>query len=487
MSSPVAALIRGAWHSSGHSLRRIPEGSALFHSLQSGRLGRDFRNPQPVGQGGFGTVFKAESNVDDCCYGLKLIPLKLRNEEAIENTMQNWSGKTIFEKLQGCDSPHVLRYFDFWGEEPSLDEISHEEADDIIQIYQQNSAGCSRFKIPTYSCQHSNLDNEEGMPDGFSWIKGPSMAESDRENWSLQCQGSEEDASDERHNIVLVVQLEFCDGVKLSSWLQEPGLRDVLSRGSVDGALALFRQLLLALRSLHSKGVVHRDLKPDNLFVASHGCLKVFDFGLAQLQSPKANTPMQLQSQKANTMSTQKGLSLGMEFTTIGTPGYAPPENCEINASETDSSADVYSAGVILVELLLAAIRGPAWSTNMERTLALEHLRGCRSRFTQTVLPEALHTSAVPEWLRQIVTDMVLPSACDRPQASEALEQLYAGTSAMQRHNPYVGTRLTPASPAYAGLWGFLPNLPTLAVRRCPYIGFFMHHSPSCTREMAQL
>lgn len=478
MSSPVAALIRGLCQSSGQSLRRIPEGSALFHSLQSGRLGHDFRNAQPIGQGGFGTVLKAESNVDDRCYGLKLIPVKLRNEERIENTLQNWSGKMIFEKLQRCDSPYVLRYFDFWGEEPSVEMLPNEDADCVVEEGQRSSRKSLRWDMPASSCQQSMVVSEQGLPDGFSWV-GLTDSESKCESDSLQRQRSDEHGPDDRHDVVLVVQLEFCAGVQLSSWLQEPGLRDALSRRSLDGALALFRQLLWALRALHSRGVVHRDLKPDNLFVAPYGCIKLFDFGLAQLQSPKGKTSVQLQSPKSiPATSCQDGA-----FTAVGTPGYAPPENCNQKPSGTDSSADVYSAGVILMELLLAAVKGPAWSTSMERMKGLEAIRG--SRLARPVLPEDLCTSTVPEWLKYLVTDMVLPHACHRPQVSEALEQLYAGTSAMHRHNPYVGTRLTPLAPAYTGLWGFPSNFPTLSVRRCPYIGFFMHHGSSVSPQMA--
>lgn len=480
MSSPVAALIRNVCQSSGHSLRRIPEGSALFHSLQSGRLCHDFQNTQLVGQGGFGTVLKAQSNVDNRCYGLKLIPVKLSNEERIENTMQNWSGKEIFEALQRCDSPYVLRYFDFWGEEPPEEMKQSEDADCAVEEGRCSSIKSLRLEIPTSSCQQSFVGSEEGLPDHFSW----DLTEAPGSNCESVCaerQQSEERARDKCHNVVLVVQLEFCDGVKLSSWLQDPGLRDALSRGSVDGALALFRQLLQALRVLHSKGVVHRDLKPDNLFVAAHGCIKVFDFGLAQLQSPTAKASMQIQSPKLTGTPSRHGI----EFTAVGTPGYAPPENCNQKASEADCSADVYSAGIILMELLLAAIKGPAWTTSMERMKALEDVRGIGSRLARAVLPEVLCTPDVPHWLRHLVMDMVIPHAGHRPRASEALDQLYAGTSALHRHNPYVGTRLTPASPAYTGLWGFPSNFPTANVRRCPYVGFFMHHGSPINPQMA--
>lgn len=483
--SQFAALIRTACHSSSHSLRRVPEGTALAHSLQSGRLAHEFRNPQAVGQGGFGTVLKAQSNEDDCCYGLKLIPMKLRNSETVDSTKQNWSGKKIFEQLQRCDSPYVLRYFDFWGEELASGVTFGQHAADVsdgIHVEPTQAAyvadgihtdeiSCSRVESSTYS-QHSSIYSEEGLPDGFHWDsrQRAAIAECKYEADSLQCQRSPQNALDEGHEIVLVVKLEYCNGVKLSSWLQDVASRDALSRGSVDGALALFRQLLWALSSLHSKGIVHRDLKPDNLFVAPHGCIKLFDFGLAQLQSPsKPSATLEPAVQSHDAV-----------FTAIGTPGYAPPEHCmtptKHKINETDSSADIYSAGVILLELLLAATKGVAWSTSMERIIALEDLRGSRSRFARAILPDALQRSDVPGWLRQLVTDMVLPRACDRPRASKALEDIYAGTSAMHRHNPYVGTRLITASPAYTGLWGFAPNFPPVCVRRCPYIGFFTEH-----------
>ncbi len=87
-------------------------------------------------------------------------------------------------------------------------------------------------------------------------------------------------------------------------------------------------QLLDALQFAHTLGVVHRDIKPSNLMMTSDGRVKVCDFGIAQLDSSQL---------------TQVG-------TTLGTPSYMSPE--QIRGQATDRRADLFSAGVVIYQLL---------------------------------------------------------------------------------------------------------------------------------------
>ena len=95
--------------------------------------------------------------------------------------------------------------------------------------------------------------------------------------------------------------------------------------------LSLFRQVLEAVAYAHENGVVHRDLKPDNIMVTDGGRIKVLDFGLAF-------------------MSGQHNLTrTGGE--SMGTPAYMAPEQIQ-DFAHTDQRADIYSLGVILHELV---------------------------------------------------------------------------------------------------------------------------------------
>jgi len=110
-------------------------------------------------------------------------------------------------------------------------------------------------------------------------------------------------------------------------------LRDVLNREAPmtpSRALEIMEPVLVALAVAHDAGLVHRDVKPENVLISDQGRIKVADFGLAKAVSSQTNTATQ-------------GLL-------IGTVSYLPPEL--VMAGRADSRSDVYSAGVVLFELL---------------------------------------------------------------------------------------------------------------------------------------
>jgi len=80
----------------------------------------------------------------------------------------------------------------------------------------------------------------------------------------------------------------------------------------------------------HEQGVIHRDIKPQNIVVEPNGFLKVMDFGIARLANPP------------------KGKGLTEAGMTIGTPDYMSPE--QLSGLELDPRSDLYSAGVVLFE-----------------------------------------------------------------------------------------------------------------------------------------
>ena len=121
---------------------------------------------------------------------------------------------------------------------------------------------------------------------------------------------------------VTFIAMEYVEGA---------GLREYLNRRvTFDFAqlVALMDQLLNALEFAHARGVVHRDIKPSNLIVTNQGVLKVADFGIARVDRT----------------------DLTMAGMLIGTPLYMSPEQCR--GLDVDSRSDLFSAGVVLYELL---------------------------------------------------------------------------------------------------------------------------------------
>jgi serine/threonine-protein kinase len=94
--------------------------------------------------------------------------------------------------------------------------------------------------------------------------------------------------------------------------------------------LPIAKQLCRALEVAHDEGVIHRDIKPQNMVVQPDGVLKVMDFGIARLaQKPTGHT--------------QAGI-------VVGTPGYMAPE--QLLGDPLDARADLYAAGAVLYECL---------------------------------------------------------------------------------------------------------------------------------------
>ena len=110
-------------------------------------------------------------------------------------------------------------------------------------------------------------------------------------------------------------------------------LRELIDRGAplpVPAVVAIGKQLCRALEIAHEQGVIHRDIKPQNMMVQPDGTLKVMDFGVARL------------AQRASQLT-----STGM---VVGTPAYMAPE--QLLDDPVDARADIYAAGVVLYECL---------------------------------------------------------------------------------------------------------------------------------------
>jgi serine/threonine protein kinase/tetratricopeptide (TPR) repeat protein len=118
--------------------------------------------------------------------------------------------------------------------------------------------------------------------------------------------------------------------------LEGESLTDRLRRGPLDvsEALPIVLGMLAALSALHGRGLVHRDVKPSNVFLTSHG-VKLLDFGLARWDRAV--------SAAASVELTSPGIA-------IGTPRYMAPE--QLTEQEIDARADLFAVGAILFEML---------------------------------------------------------------------------------------------------------------------------------------
>jgi serine/threonine-protein kinase len=184
--------------------------------------------------------------------------------------------------------------------------------------------------------------------------------------------------------------MEALEGRSLGAVIGEDGPLDV-SR-----ALALLAQLCRALGAAHARGVVHRDVKPDNVFVVrgEDGAerVKVIDFGISQV-SPELG----------------RGGRLTRAGAVIGTPEYMAPEQAA--GDEVDHRADVYALGVLAYELLTGTL--PIVATTPIATLVAH----------QTRTPEApgRRRPGIPPEVDALVMSMLAKRPGDRPASMDVL------------------------------------------------------------------
>ncbi len=191
---------------------------------------------------------------------------------------------------------------------------------------------------------------------------------------------------------------------------QEGGLTE-------DEVLDWARQLIEALAHCHEQGVIHRDVKPQNVMITWQGQAVLVDFGLAKLVDPD----------DPRTRTVMRGL---------GTPEYAPPEQYDTRKGGTDPRTDIYSLGATLYHALAGAPPPTATErvVDPEVLVPLRQLRDDVSEVTDQVLVKAMalrpphRFQSVVEMYRalfgspmptQVKAENVAPSAMDTTMLAE--------------------------------------------------------------------
>ena len=178
------------------------------------------------------------------------------------------------------------------------------------------------------------------------------------------------------------IVMELIDGITLKQYMERRGKLNWRE------SLHFITQTMRGLSHAHSRGIVHRDIKPHNLMILRDGSVKIADFGIARLESAAQQT---------------------MTQQALGSVHYISPEQAK--GDRTDARSDIYSAGVVLYEMLTNRL---PFEGDSPVSIALQHL-------SSVPLSPCEIDPTVPEALEKICMKAMASDIEKRYQSAEAM------------------------------------------------------------------
>ena len=203
--------------------------------------------------------------------------------------------------------------------------------------------------------------------------------------------------------------IEYVDGGSLTTWLarHHPPEWDLI--------IDLMVQACDGLDHAHSKGLVHRDVKPGNCLMTKNGILKVTDFGLTKRSVAESGNDSQI----SLTESVMIDVRSGVTAAGMGTPGYMAPEMW-VTGSKVGPQADIYGFGVMLFEICCGTKPFAIKAGDRRLRLAYAHVK------TPPPIPSSLRPD-IPAGIEQIILKCLQKKAENRYQS---FREVRSGTCA---------------------------------------------------------
>ncbi|KAK4697319.1 hypothetical protein P7C71_g738, partial [Lecanoromycetidae sp. Uapishka_2] len=330
------------------------------------RYAKEFVEEGRLGRGGFGEVFRARNKTDGQPYAIKKIKASSRSAlDPVLNSSESDMSSSMTNDRRRPVLPSSSRGLDF---------ISSSNAD---VIFADNDDGEeSSAEEEDEECSSKCDATDRSKPIELDGILSEKTTDIDPKTWTI-----------------LYIQMEYC---------KQETLRDLINTGlqaNAQECWRLFRQIVQGLAHIHGLSIVHRDLKPENIFIDSDGDVRIGDFGLARPGDYRTSAT-----------STKPAREIFGSFTKdIGTASYVAPEVRSAGNGKYNEKADMFSLGVILLEMSVS------FATGMERAQNLAKLQK-----EDHTLPAALD---VPEKATQarIFSSLVQIKPSRRPSSAELL------------------------------------------------------------------
>ena len=161
---------------------------------------------------------------------------------------------------------------------------------------------------------------------------------------------------------VYYIVMELIEGITLKEYISKKG------KLSIKEATSIAIQVSMGLEAAHSHGIVHRDVKPQNIIISTDGKVKVTDFGIARAAS-------------SNTISSN----------VMGSVHYSSPE--QVRGGYSDEKSDIYSLGITLYEMVTGRV---PFDGDTTVAIAIKHLQ-------EEMVPPSVYTPDLPYSLEQII------------------------------------------------------------------------------------
>uniref|UniRef100_A0A665VKM8 non-specific serine/threonine protein kinase n=2 Tax=Echeneis naucrates TaxID=173247 RepID=A0A665VKM8_ECHNA len=369
----------------------IPRNHILSAPFSSGvqrqfsRYFDEFEELQLLGKGAFGSVIKVQNKLDGCYYAVKRIQVNPASKQ-----FRRIKGEVTL--LSRLNHENIVRYYNAWIER-------HETPSTGVLSNTDSSEPQSTADKPPRGQDPPKHFNELGLPDNVEDIAPPPALSSSVE-WSTsiersssaKCSGhqssdddddeeDEEDVfgasflpsdSESRSDIIFTNDNDSRDEMSQMEYCEKSTLRDTIDHSLYQDhnrLWRLFREILDGLAYIHEQGMIHRDLKPVNIFLDSQDHVKIGDFGLAT-DHPANVAAGKFEVEETGTAVIPKPDPTGNMTGMVGTALYVSPEVQGNTKATYNQKVDLFSLGIILFEMSYRPM-----TTGSERISVLSQLR----------------------------------------------------------------------------------------------------------------